>query len=115
MAKCDCLSASKLIHSAAIYTESKVADGIGGFTRAWVLLDTVKCRFTPKRGKEVLLQERIKNPITHEVIMRYRDDFNHNAKLVYDGREFNIKSVIDINERKRWLSIDALENVNIGE
>jgi len=104
-----------LIHSAEIYTATKVADGIGGFTRTWVLLDTVKCRFTPKSGKEILLQERIKNTISYEVIMRYRSDFDHNAKLVYDGRDFNIQNVMDIKERKRWLSIEALENVNVGE
>ena len=115
MANCDCLSASQLIHVAEIYTETKVADGIGGYTRTWALLDTVRCRFTPKSGREALLQERIRNPITHTVIMRYRNDFDHNAKLIYDGREFNIKSVIDIKERKRWLTVDAIENVNAGE
>lgn len=113
---CKCYSASQLIHRCDIYTETKTPTGTGGFSRSWTLLASgVRSRFTPKQWKEQELQDQLRSPVTFEVLMRYRNDFDHTSKLIYDGREFNIHSVVDPTERKRWLIIKCVQGVNVGQ
>ena len=74
---------------------------------------------TPKRGTEVYSDGQnamqIENPITHEIFIRYRDDItlNNSSKIIFGERQFNIRSILNIEEKNRFFKIEAQENVAI--
>lgn len=88
-------------------------DGGGGYTEAWIPRDTVWASVTPVRAGERWFGMQLEQPITHMLVMRYREDISVDPDfgLEHDGRRLNIRSVIDIEERKRFLEISAEEGV----
>ena len=53
--------------------------------------------------------------ITHEIFIRYRDDItlNNSSKIIFGERQFNIRSILNIEEKNRFFKIEAQENVAI--
>ena len=80
---------------------------------------SVSATSRPKRGTEVYSDGQnamqIENPITHEIFIRYRDDItlNNSSKIIFGERQFNIRSILNIEEKNRFFKIEAQENVAI--
>lgn len=108
-------------HRITIQEETQVADGAGGYTTAWANRLTTWGKITPKRGKQALEAGQIVQGKPYTVRMRYREDllsFNmstatliESLRLKYDGRIFDIHSVIVIGERDMEYEIEAMEKV----
>lgn len=49
--------------------------------------------------------------VTHQVIMRYRDDITTHTRLEYDSRYFNINGIIDFDEQGTRLKLMCKEAV----
>lgn len=86
-------------------------DGSGGYTETPVDIATVWMRVVPLDGREQILamQTGMVRPYRFEAT--YRSDVTGATTLVYDGRTFDIKSVVDVEERHRELHILAEEVV----
>lgn len=104
----------KLRHRLTIEEEVRVADGGGGFDLSWQAIATepvVWGRVTPLSGREVLRASQLQTPVSHRVTIRYRADVTASMRLTLGSRVFNIRALINVEERDRWLELTCEEGV----
>ncbi|MDX1974468.1 MAG: phage head closure protein [Rickettsiales bacterium] len=104
---------SRLRHRLSLQQEIHTADTQGGFTRSWQPIADLWAEIMPmhsyERGREPLVGGQLQATITHKITLRYRDGITTGQRLVFDGRAFNIHSVIVPNEAKQLIEIFAEE------
>lgn len=66
----------------------------------WVGIKTV-------RGITVFDQTNIERVVSHEIIMRYRDDVTAQNWLLIDGYRYDILQVENVNERSEWIVLQC--------
>lgn len=88
-------------------------DGLGGHTTSWNNVATIWAEVTPLRGDEQILNERLAMVATHRFTIRYREDVFANMRIGYDGKYYNIRSIIDAGDAHIFLEIIAEEGVAI--
>lgn len=86
-----------------IRTVTRVADGMGGYTETPTDVPGVWAAVEPLQGTEQLqaMQTGMKRP--HRITMRYRTGMSAASTLLYGTRVFDIKSVVDPEEKHREL------------
>lgn len=112
--KCCDLTAGMLRHTVAFENPPAVNDGQGGFEGAWTPIATaaaVRGALKPASGNERYFAGQLESPITHHFYTRYRTDITSKARMVYEGRLFQVRAILDIEERKRWFDITLEEGV----
>ena len=62
-------------------------------------------------GTELVEAQQTAAEVSHQVRMRYRDDVNAEHRVVHRGRNLNILSVTDPDERRRELILLCKERV----
>ena len=89
---------------------TKVSDGMGGFTQAWVDAATVWAKISTLRSDEALIAMQTTGTAIHNVIIRYRTDVKSSWRIKYGNRYWNIIGPpIDVNQEHRYLDIKAKE------
>ena len=107
--KCCELHAGKLRHTIEWQNEQTTPDGMGGESRQWVTLTTDKAWVKPTTGNERWFAMRTEANITHRIYTRYRSDVTPTMRIVFDGRPLQVKAVLNIEERDKWIEIHAIE------
>lgn len=102
---------SRLRQRIEFQSSNDTPDGAGGITRGWQHHAYAWAEIRAIAGKEMLDNEQLQNPVTHRIIMRYRDDITTAMRLVYDSRVFNIRSVVNRGEKSAFLELLAEEGV----
>lgn len=105
-------AAGQYNRSVMVRTFALVPDGGGGWTQGDpVDVGPIPASLTPLVGGERIqaMQTGMQRP--YEIEMRYREDITGATAIVYDGRTFDVKSVVDPEERHVILSILADEVV----
>lgn len=93
-----------------LQSTTSVSDGGGGTTETPVpLAENISARVEPLSGDEQLRAMQTGMVAPHRFTMRYRSDVQGALTLLYDGRTFDIKSVVDPEEKHRELIILADE------
>jgi SPP1 family predicted phage head-tail adaptor len=95
----------ELRKQATIEAEAQLADGAGGYALGWAAVATVWADIKPLNGNEVFVAQHLEGHVTHRVTMRYRSDVTSDMRLVYDNRVFNIRAVMNTDERNRFSEI----------
>lgn len=103
--------ASKLRHRLTLEQETKIADGAGGYVRGWEEVAGLWGEITPIGGAERLESGKLQTPVRVRILLRHRGDITPAMRLVYDSRVFNIRSVINVQERDYITEILAEEGV----
>jgi len=88
---------------------SRVADGGGGASESWDELAQVWALLRPLSGQERVESDAISGRVTHEVWLRHRDGVEHEMRFRLSNRLFDIRAVLDIDERHRFLKCLAEE------
>ena len=107
-------SLSDLRHVVEIQAESSTSDGGGGHTDPWVspvIVATVRARVEPLRGNERRHAMQIEAALTHRVTIRHRPGVTAKMRLKFDNRILNIRTVVDVRERGRYLELMCEEGV----
>lgn len=78
------------------------ADG-GGQTVAWSPVATVFAEVRASTGREQLTADALTGTVTHKIRMRHRADVTADMRITWNGRIFNIRAVLDPDDRRRWL------------
>jgi SPP1 family predicted phage head-tail adaptor len=55
----------------------------------------------------------VQEKITHEVTLRYMTNIDTNSRITYGTKNFNIKGIINVDERDRYLKLLCEEGVAI--
>lgn len=107
--KCCDLTAGKLRHQITIEREQSVSDGGGGSTITWSTVATPRAFIKPMSGGERLQAMRLESTVTHRIFIRYRDDLLTSDRINFNGRLMQIRALINLEERNRWIEIYADE------
>jgi SPP1 family predicted phage head-tail adaptor len=88
----------------AIQQERQTADNAGGYALAWATIATVWGEIVPASGSEIYTAGHLEGRVTHKVNMRWRSDLaiTTDMRLLYNMRSFNIRSVINTDERNQY-------------
>ncbi len=105
------MPAGRLRHRVRIEQPVLTPDGMGGSTKAWQELATVWAEIVAISSGEAVLAGKLTPRIARRFRLRYRADITAAMRLVYEGRVFNILSVINENEADAMLEILAEEGV----
>ncbi len=84
-------------------------DEAGGGSIAWSPLATVWAAIEPVRAVVDTAADRIGSAITHRVTIRHRSDVAAGMRIRHRGRLLAIATVVDPDERRRFLLIEARE------
>jgi SPP1 family predicted phage head-tail adaptor len=98
-----------LKHRIALQYQTKVADGMGGFTVVWVDSATVWAAIWPVSAAETIQAAQTTMTITHRIRIRYRAGIKASWRIAWDSRYFNIVSIVDPNMDHRWLDVMVKE------
>jgi SPP1 family predicted phage head-tail adaptor len=104
---CCQLTAGMLREPIAIERQTLVSDGMGGHTSTWITLATVRAHVKPLSGREALQAMQLQASITHRIYMRYRADLLPSDRLVMRGQPLQIRSILNIEMRDRWLELSC--------
>lgn len=81
----------------------RTGDGGGGYTVAWQPVAEVWAAIWPRLADESYTLDRVAGRATHDMWIRYRDGITPEMRVVSGTRVFDIRGVIDVEDRKTWL------------
>jgi len=105
--KCCDLTAGQLREPLTIQRKFAVSDGIGGQTISWITLGSTRGDVRPVSGREALQAMQLQASVTHRIYIRYRSDITAADRLTMRGQPLQIRSVVNIEMRNRWLELSC--------
>jgi len=84
---------------------ARIGDGGGGANESWRAVATLWAAMLPLSGDEGLDADAPSGTVSHEIWLRYRAGVLPDMRLRSGDRIFDIRSVIDVGERGRWLRL----------
>lgn len=78
----------------------------------WAELSREWADIEPVSGREYFNASGERAEVTHKIKIRAGRSYLPKDRVVYGSRVFNIKSVLNIEERGRWLQLMVTEHVN---
>lgn len=79
------------------------ADGGGGAVETWEAVAEAWGAVIPLTGGERVEADAVTGRVTHEIWIRHRDDVSADMRLRLGARLFEVRAVIDVDERRRFL------------
>ena len=109
--KCCELYAGKLRNSIIIERSKSTKNNSGGQDIIWSTYKTVKAFIKPKSGTERVRGMKLESPLTHSIFIRYTSDILPTDRVNFKGRYMQIRAVINMEERNRWIELACEEGV----
>lgn len=105
--KCCNISVGDLRHRVTIQRKENAPDGTGGSITTWVTLAQPWAKLTPKTGTEKIYLNRLNAQNMMSVVIRYNAsyDFKDTDKLLFKGNQYQIRSIINIEERDKYIEL----------
>ena len=103
--KCCTIKSGELRHQVSLQRKQNNSDGVGGSIITWSEYATPWCKISPKSGGEKLYLGRLDAQGLSSVVMRYRADIVESDKLVFKDQEFQIRSIINVEEMNRFTEL----------
>ena len=76
------------------------------------LVEKLWCDVSPIRGKEYVEMDKLVPEMQHKITTRYRPNINQAHILKWQGRELNIKAIVDISGKQEDMEIICTEEVD---
>jgi len=108
----------ELRHQIELINVTRVDDGAGGSMRADVVEAVVDGAINPASWSQMQRAEQLQQRVSHTITIRWRPDlaagFGPEARARFTDaagrlRELSVKTVVDPDERARWLELGCLE------
>lgn len=106
-----CVCASDLRQRIELQSVSPSRDRIGGLVETWSTYATVAAQVRQANGREVWYRQQQNASASWTISIRYRAGLVPQHRVRYGTRIFEIRSVIDIDERHQWLALACDELV----
>ena len=90
-----------LRHRIVLEGAARASDGGGGAVVNWLPVAELWASITPSTGSETIVAEAIAGRITHEIVVRHRSDIVPAMRFRFSARIFEIRAVLDVDERRR--------------
>lgn len=108
------MRAGTLRRQVLIQARTQAVDGFGQQSTAWSAGLSVSADIQQLQGNELLNAQAVNALTTHSVLIRYRTDVTAASRLVYQGRFFNVHSVVDPDTSHIALLLMCGEGMNQG-
>lgn len=102
-------NAGKLRHRITIQEHVTGQDEFGQPRDDWRDVTTVWAAVEPLRGREYFAAQQVQADVTARIRIRYRKGIRPEMRSLYDGRLYDILSVIDPEERHQELQLMCRE------
>lgn len=103
------LEVGPMRHRVTVQRQSETRDNFGQDVNEWADLKTYWARLTTLTGRELEAARQVRADVSIRIVMRAGADVTAEDRLTHGGRIFSIASVIDPEERGRYLQIDCSE------
>lgn len=109
--KCACVNIGAFKHPIDIIENLGDTRKVGGGRDAvWKIKFSTSAKITPSQKNDLLESQNLQQQTSHKITIRYRDGITSNMRIRFKGRFMFIKSLIDIDERNKFIEIKALES-----
>lgn len=98
-------------HRVTINEKNVTQNATGEETISWALVGEYWASVEPLLGREFVEMRQAQAEITHRIRMRPQSGLHPAMQAVFDGREMDILSVIEVNERGREMHLMCKERV----
>lgn len=105
---------SDLRRQVKIQQRASGVDTLGQPIPTWTDFCTSWAGIQPLSGRELEMAQAIHTEVNHMVTLRYRSGITAAMRVLYQGRIFNIQSVMDVDTRHKTLQIMCSEGLNNG-
>lgn len=99
----------KLRQRIAIQMSTSSPDVAGGFTNVWINFAILWASIEPVSGKELYEAQQVQNEVSHKIRIRYFSGLTTSMRISFESRIFEIKSIINWEERDRELLLMCSE------
>ena len=103
-----------LNHSISVELRGQAQDDTGQRRETWQQGERVFASIRPLTGRELNSTSGRHAEVTHAIILRAGPRVAPRDRITYAGRVFDIVSVLNVEERGRYLKLMTTENVDIG-
>lgn len=104
------INPGRLNRKVKIYRYVTIETELGSSKQVLAYDRTVWAELRPTRGTEFLEYYKEANALQFKVTMRYRPELTEKDVLVYNGRQFEINSIINIMEANIYLEVYCTES-----
>jgi SPP1 family predicted phage head-tail adaptor len=105
------MRAGLLRHRVELQSRTLTADGFGQPVETWATYATVSASVSPLRGRERFAAMQVAAETTHRIVMRGRSGIKAEDRVFYDGRVFDIRAIMDMDERGIMLELLCTEEI----
>jgi len=106
-------SIGKMRYRVAIESATNTRDAGGGLTQSYAPVTYIYADIKPTNANSTYRQGIVQEKVTHEVTIRYMTNISTNSRINYGTRLFNVKGIINVDERDRFLKLLCEEGVAI--
>lgn len=99
----------RMRHRVELQRLTERQDDVGGVSLEWNTYATVWAAVEPIRGREYFIREQVAGDVSHRVVMRWRSGVSVRDRVLHDGRQLEVESVLDRDERRVELELMARE------
>lgn len=106
---------SRLRHRITLQQPEMTVETGGQYAVQWQDVATVWAEVVPLENRlmtaEIVLDAQLTARVSHSITLRYRAGVTADMRVAFNGRHFNIRSVVNVGERNRLLRLLAEEHV----
>lgn len=103
------ITAGELRHTIEIIEQVRAPDALGGAALTWATKLTTKAKIQPTSGGEAYRYDRLDAVVTHKIWIRYSPGIVPANRVRFNGRDFQILAILNLDERNRWLELRCEE------
>ncbi|MFO1104373.1 MAG: phage head closure protein [Methylocystis sp.] len=92
-----------LRHRVTLESPIDAPDGAGGFSRSFAPVTDLWARVALGGAREDFVEQRDEQTTSHVVTIRWRDGVAKDMRFLFRDRKLRIQSVVDPDERRRFL------------
>ena len=88
-------------------------DGQGGFDEQWLSFSNVTGFVSSLDGKESFKDERLSSDYMKKFKFEYIPGIENTMKIIFDGDNYNIRSIVSVQECDIWIEVIAEKDVAV--
>ena len=102
-------SIGRLRYQVDLQSATNTRDSGGGLSQSFNSVSKIFADIRPQSGDETFRQGKMQEKLTHNIIIRFKTGVTTSQRIVYKSRVFNIRSIINVDERDRFLMLKCVE------
>ena len=106
-------SIGKMRYRIKVENPTNTRDAGGGLSQTYTPVTFIYANIMPTNANSSYRQGIVQEKVTHELTIRYMKNIGTNSRISFGSRLFDIKGIINVDERSRFLKLLCEEGVAI--